>query len=116
MEHQFGGASGIRLTERGSMPEKMIDDGPTTSLEPFDVLCGYQRACCGDGDGDGEFHLYPGVGNINKTPHSARRVVCVGASEMAMLGALELTLTNGGIEPCSDRKPWLLAIKQQRGR
>ena len=41
--------------------------------------------------------LYPGVGNI-KTPHSARRVVCVGASEISLLGALELTLTNGGIE------------------
>lgn len=41
--------------------------------------------------------LYPGVGNL-KTPHSARRVVCVGASEISLLGALELTLTNGGIE------------------
>jgi hypothetical protein len=40
--------------------------------------------------------LYPGAGNI-KTPHSARRVVCVGASEMSLLGALELTLASGGI-------------------
>jgi hypothetical protein len=36
----------------------------------------------------------------------ASRVVCVGASEIQLLGAPELT--KGGIKPCSDRKPWLL--------
>jgi hypothetical protein len=53
----------------------------------------------------------PGVVDI-KDPPSLVRVVCVGASEImrnSMLGALELT--NGGIKPCTDRKPWLLAIE-----
>jgi hypothetical protein len=49
------------------------DARPTTSLGPFDVLVVLVIKEHVAGDGDGEFDLYPGVGNIT-TPHSASGV------------------------------------------
>lgn len=117
---RLSGPSSISVVEgvafvlkNGSTPEKMIDPQPVSGLSMcFLVIKEHVAAMVMV-----MVSLICILGSVTLRLHnSARRVVCVGAAEMSMLGAFELTLTNGGIEPCSDRKPWLLAIKHQGGR